>query len=498
MKRWLGRLWTALRLLIIGLLLAMGIKEEQQDMSSLEARIYAPTRDYAFDFVQWEVEALFSKAQQELFGFHAYIPEAERKQLVLDYMALQNRVFILQGQLEATPTPEILAAYRQARAELEAQQPLVEHIIEGQVSAVLQDEGFDWLGQIVPPVTMRFLDVPDVLVVSPRDRIEQYTTLTLDAMDFTERVALESEVAQAVPEMAVWITPIGGVGLYPSMVMQTDRAVIAFEITAHEWVHHYLLPFPLGLGYLSHPDTRIINETTATLVGDEIGNRVIERFYREELAAGLVYLQPVPDYRLLLAAVTGQPTSRLGMDVERTTIQADLLHLRASTQTRQDYLSSIGQAEAAAITVQVRADQLRQLGYIPPVDPTTRRAEADQAGWIHHTRVTTDYLLSLGMVEAAEHAMDNGRQHSGLRVLNQAWFAFNAGYQSNPVIEQRPDGTAVIATTGGGGDPIGAAIYEIRARAGSLKAFLEMMRGITTREELIAALENLRQGGDLE
>jgi hypothetical protein len=104
-----------------------------------------------------------------------------------------------------------------------------------------------------------------------------------------------------------------------------------------------------------------------------------------------------------------------------------------------------------------------------------------------------DYLLHLGKVVAAEVVMDQGEVQSGLRVLNQAWFAFNVGYQGNPVIQQQPDGTPILVTSGGGGDPIGAAIYEMRARAGSLKAFLEIMRGISTRAELMTALEKLRQ-----
>jgi hypothetical protein len=88
--------------------------------------------------------------------------------------------------------------------------------------------------------------------------------------------------------------------------------------------------------------------------------------------------------------------------------------------------------------------------------------------------------------------MANGRQHTGLRVLNQAWFAFNAGYQDNPILEIRADGSTELVTEGGGGDPIGAAIYEIRARSSNLEAFLQIMRGITTSSELFDTLDRLR------
>ncbi|NJL96004.1 MAG: hypothetical protein HC915_20870 [Anaerolineae bacterium] len=276
------RLWIAARLLFIFVGMALLLDQDHEDMRGVQARLLGATRHHSFNFVQWEVDALLSKARQEFWGYHAYIPEAERNALVLGYFDRKRQVFQLEEQIEAATgtNPAAVAALSQERDTLRAglaeDQALVEHIIEGQVSAVLQEEGFAWLGQVLPPVTMRFLDIPDVLVVSPRHEIRQYTTLVLDPQDFASRVALEGQVAAALPEMAVWLTPVGGVGIYPSMVMETDRAVVAFEITAHEWVHHYLIFFPLGLEYLSRDETRIINETTASLVGDEIGNRVVD------------------------------------------------------------------------------------------------------------------------------------------------------------------------------------------------------------------------------
>lgn len=273
------------------------------------------------------------------------------------------------------------------------------------------------------------------------------------------------------------------------MVRETDRAVIAFEITAHEWAHHYLVFFPLGLEYFSSPDTRLINETTATIFGDEVGNLVIERFYRDYLASGQVYLQAIPDYRALLAQVVGNVQAFYADD---SAASSPLMRPAEGSRTVADVLLSSGHPEAAQLWLDVRANQNRLLGYQPPTDPNQPRPDSDAAGWISHTRLMADYLLLLGDVPAAELAMENGRQHTGLRVLNQAWFAFNVGYQANPVLVQQPDGTASLVTSGGGGDPLGAAIYEIRARAGSLQAFLQIMRGITTRENVFAALDELR------
>jgi hypothetical protein len=493
------RIGTALRLLILLLIIALVFQRGTEDEQRINARLYAVTREHSFNYVNWEVEALLTKAGQELFGFHAYIPESEREDLLVEYFTLQTRLTILDQQMGAAlalPNLELYAQlsqdYQDTQTQIEDQGALIEHIIEGQVSAVLVDEGFGTLGQVLPPVTMHFLGVPNVVVVSPRDAIRQEMTIMLGTLTPEELVELEQQAAQAVPDRAIWVTPVGGVGIWPSMVMKTSQPVIAFEITAHEWLHHYLVFFPLGLGYFSSADTRIINETTATVFGYELGNKVIQRFYADELAAGMVYLQTVPDYRALLAAL--QAPSQLGeLDRRETPFEWSASTARENNRLEVDYLLSLGESDAAQVTLDLRNQQFALLGFTPPRDPTNARAAADTRSWIHHTRVTADYLLSLGRVEAAELAMENGRQHTGLRVLNQAWFAFNSGYQANPVIETHADGTSVITTTGGGGDPIGAQIYEIRARSDSLSEFVQIMRDITTREDLQAALEVLRE-----
>ncbi len=490
------RFW---RIFLLLLLIALVIDRNADHDTSVRGRIALVTRGERFDFAVWEIQAILNKAQQELFGYHAYISEDKRKQLVLEYFTLQGQLWALEQQIEAESLQpsglslaDLQANYENIQKELESRRPLVEHIIEGQVSAVLQDEGFDVLGQIIPPVTMHFLNPPQVLVVSPRDEIRQYTTLVLKPADFTHRVALEAQIAQAVPEMSVWITRIGGIGVWPAMVMETDRAVVAFEITAHEWSHHYLIFFPLGMQYLSSEETRIINETTATVVGNEIGNKVIEKFYQDELIQGQVYLQPAPDYRLLLAAVENPQRPQIDHWGD-SPIYTPYDTSRSVTRAMLDYLLEVKSAPEVQFILNRRVQQYGLLGYAPPADPNLPPPDTDQRQWLHHTRVMTDYLLALDNVPAAEFVMANGRQHTGMRVLNQAWFAFNSGYQDNPVVESRADGSTILVTEGGGGSPIGAAIYEIRARSGSLKEFLQIMRGITTSTELFNTLERLRQ-----
>ncbi len=99
---------------------------------------------------------------------------------------------------------------------------------------------------------------------------------------------------------------------------------------------------------------------------------------------------------------------------------------------------------------------------------------------MNKTRVQVDTLLAAGKIDEAEAYMEARRRvfvanGYAIRKLNQAYFAFYGGYQDEP--------------GAGGTDPTGPAIEELRLLSPDLLAWLQTMRGITTREQLIAAVE---------
>src|SRR5690606_16387327 len=65
---------------------------------------------------------------------------------------------------------------------------------------------------------------------------------------------------------------------YPAIVAPARTYRSTLETAAHEWTHHYLSFYPLGLSYFGSGDTVTINETVADIVGREIAALVIERF----------------------------------------------------------------------------------------------------------------------------------------------------------------------------------------------------------------------------
>lgn len=122
-----------------------------------------------------------------------------------------------------------------------------------------------------PPVDADLSDRLHVLAVSPRKdvRMVRSVLLTSDVqLDDYERIEAEVE---ADGHWSAWVGRVGGVALYPASVVDSRDYLSTLQIMAHEWTHHYLGFYPLGLAYGRGSDMRTINETVADIVGDQLG-----------------------------------------------------------------------------------------------------------------------------------------------------------------------------------------------------------------------------------
>jgi hypothetical protein len=79
------------------------------------------------------------------------------------------------------------------------------------------------------------------------------------------------------------------------MIMETSSVNWLAEVIAHEWVHHWLTFHPLGLSYAADAQVRTINETVASIVDQEVGQTVIERFYPEFVPPPPPEDPPIPE-----------------------------------------------------------------------------------------------------------------------------------------------------------------------------------------------------------
>lgn len=248
------------------------------------------TRWIEFDYVSWTLETLWRKASQMTLGTQRYLSEAQQTKIAANYFDLINEQQQLRNtinQIYTDPANQdphekaqpYLNRQLQVKESLKHVGYLYEAVLQQQVSFVAANQHLGFLDQPLPPVQYHTTSMPYALIVSPRNVIRQdadislLPDLTLDQIDVLEKTVEEKLNVSAL------VVEIGGVGVYPTMVMETNSLTWLAEVVAHEWTHNFLTLRPLGLLYEQTPELRIINETTASLAGKEMGNDTIETFY---------------------------------------------------------------------------------------------------------------------------------------------------------------------------------------------------------------------------
>ncbi len=350
-------------------------------------RLSDRTSGLKFDFVAWEVRTWLVKAGMEFVAPQDTLSEEQRHALVSDYLAHVRRAGELRAEIRelyshfegdeaARRAAGLEDELRCVREWLREHQEWSEGILEEQVSAILEEEGMGRWGYVWPPVKFRFTDLPLLLVISRRARITREADVHLEpGMPLAEQEALEERIDRSFPQMRSLVTAIGGLSAYPAMVLEYDSLIWLSDTFAHEWTHDFLLFHPLGYNYNSSGEMTTINETTACIVGREVGRKVIQRYY-PELSD---HLPPLPT-----------PPARPPLSVREVP---------------------------------------------PPEEPPPGQFDYNRE--MRKTRLRVDELLAAGKIEEAEAYMEERRQffvaHGyHIRKLNQAYFAFYGSYATSP------------------------------------------------------------------
>lgn len=243
----------------------------------------------AFSLVGWEWQALGEKLQSWRSGVGTGLSTEEERAVVLGYVEGIRRVRTAQERVNRLVSLNAaLAELAQARRDLAdlrqrqmGRRPLAEAVIQRQVGQMLIDAGLGVSGAPVPPVNFTFTEPPQILIISPRQEIRNvYARMLTPDIDSAEAGEKEAAIA-AQTDYSAYITKIGGLGAYPTMVVESTNIEWLVSTVAHEWVHNYLTLFPLGMRFGSSPELTTLNETVADIVGDEIGRRVLLHFYPE-------------------------------------------------------------------------------------------------------------------------------------------------------------------------------------------------------------------------
>ena len=248
---------------------------------------------HAFRLAAWEAQAVRQKASDALTRPGAALDAAAQHDLVVAYFEAVGKIGHLNRQIEriyADPKetdPTIAAAPLQAeldslRDQQARRRPAVERILERQIAAVLNEEGLTTGGHVWPAVRFQFTESPLYLIVSPRDRIVVEEGIYLEpdlALAQTERI--ETAIATQL-DVSALVEGTGGFSSYPTMVIEYPVMEWVLSTIAHEWGHTYLFFRPLGWHYGDSSATRTINETTVSILGDEIAARVLARYYPDQ------------------------------------------------------------------------------------------------------------------------------------------------------------------------------------------------------------------------
>jgi hypothetical protein len=312
-----------------------------------------------FDYFTWTVNSWLLKMGESGLDLSDSINTETQHRLVTGYFDLVKQEEDLAAKITQIYTDSTIQDPQKKAAALLDQQtqdqnlldemaPVVESILENQVCQVLADAGLTLGGQPTPSVLFHTTPLPKALIVSPRDAIRQDVNISLLANLSLEQITeLESTISKKL-NVSVLIVDIGGVGVYPTMVMQSSSPTWVITTIAHEWTHNFLTLRPLGMNYDTDNPLRTMNETTAEIVGTEIGNQVIARFYPELKSASSLPVQ-----------------SRYGMADTSTAVEPfDFDKEMHTTRVHVDELLKEGKIDEAESYMEQRRQVFIENGYL--------------------------------------------------------------------------------------------------------------------------------------
>ncbi len=344
------------------LLLIAGASDAPRFTGSADrTRFY--TREIEFDYPNWVKDALWLKLEQAALHSPFLFERGSARTIVFEYLRTTEQLMQTEQRIEQIYADPNIPDKEAASALLRAQHsqllhrqkelaPFAEAILQQQVSETLARLELTAGGQPIPPVLYHTSPTPLALIVSKREEIVQIANISiLPTLTLDQQIELEDRVAHSL-NVSTLVVPVGGVGVYPTMVMETTNLPWLLNTIAHEWTHNYLNLRPLGLNYSTTPELRTMNETTANIVGDEVGLLLLQTYYPELLAS-------TSTSNLLALNWQIPPSSRLN-DSPTFDFRAEMRETRVTV----DELLAQGKVEEAEAYMEARRQVFWQNGYL--------------------------------------------------------------------------------------------------------------------------------------
>ncbi len=288
------RIWTIAKIVILILVCCLVIARDNLAPADQLERVRAYTRNIEFDFVNWTLQALLTKNQAAVLSLQNYIPEQSHEEIITEYFrrvgeinGLKTQIVFIYSDPNIANPDESAAEFNQTlnakETEITPYAILSETILQQRISTIIADLNLSAGGQLIPPLMYHVTPLPMALIVSPRNAIQQDADISLlPELTLEEIIKLEDTVEREL-NVSVLVVNIGGVGIYPTMVLRTTDFSWTIETIAHEWIHNFLTLRPLGMLYAETPQLRTMNETSASLAGKEIALGVYAQYYPQFL-----------------------------------------------------------------------------------------------------------------------------------------------------------------------------------------------------------------------
>ncbi len=321
---------------------------------SLDAGINLIVKPYRFDIVGWEFQALSYELDELFFGSDEVA--ADEASVVMEYFsiteqigALNQEIGAVRSGLEPGDTASLETELNRLQEQQESLESRAEKIIEKQIRETLTQLGIfnpidDYIGLEIgfPPVNFELEAPPQLLVISPRDRIESMREITLlPNVSPEEKEAIEA----AIDELGVssLVVGLGGIATYPAFV--TNNAGLRFTIDAaiEEWLHQYLFFKPLGfmyaldlMGISRNYEVATMNETLASMVSKEIGDILYQNYYAQYEEGSQTEATEEPEFDF------NQEMREIRNTVDEYLAQGEIEAAEAFMEQKRLYLASKG------------------------------------------------------------------------------------------------------------------------------------------------------------
>ena len=266
---------------------------------SLDAGLGSIVQPYRFDLIRWELQALSYELEQWIFGSGE--ETGDEVDVVIEYYATVVQMKVLGAEIEALKNGNGQGTLASFEAELDLLQEKnkvleirVERIIEKQIGETLKQLGiFSPIDNLIrlevnfPPVNFTLAQPPHLLVISPKDKIESLREIIL-RQDISVEEMEDIEAATSELGVSSLVVKLGGIATYPAFVTNDISLQFILNVAIEEWLHQYLAFRPLGflyaldlIGVSQNYEIVTMNETLASMVSDEIGLILYQKYYSQ-------------------------------------------------------------------------------------------------------------------------------------------------------------------------------------------------------------------------